>query len=153
MADGIMTVVDEVSWEKVGTIQWTGTLDKGTWTFIPGASIDDRRARLYEKSIGGLQTANTWLGSLVFRGVDGRAYRGWSGFDGVLSALEKSLTVIGLQIDRSDSQWPSYEESGMPKDIDTGAAEEQKQNWAEYDEADAATELVDFLERNSGDGI
>jgi hypothetical protein len=153
MEDGTMLVVDMANSSEIGQVLWTGSLRDGSWTFSADPELDDVTRKRWEKTISRLPESNEWLKGQSFRGVDGRQYRGWHGFEGVMGALEKSLPSIGVQVDRSASRWPPYKKTGTPKDIDSQALEEQKKEWSDYDQADAATELVAFLERNSGDGI
>jgi len=153
MADGKMAVVDIVLDEPVGTILWTGSLDSGGWTFDAREGIDEVTTRRYEKAIPKLPESNKWLEKMGFRGPNGRQYQGWSGFTGVLGALEKTLPLMGLQIDRSACEWPPYIRTNLPQDIDTERMEEQKEAWEQYEAADSAAELDAFLKRNSGDGI
>lgn len=100
---------------NVGMVVWSGTLAGGDWVFRHSKVVDDELVRARNRHrVLGARDARPDLRALFFRGPDGREYRGWGGFPGVVGAFELALPGFGLRVERSAVRWPYKDTADDP---------------------------------------
>ena len=138
--------------ERVGSIAWRGTMGSGSWVFLANPKITDevRRMRL-RKQIQFAHDANQHLVRSLFQAESGVMYRGWSGFTGVINALDQSLPAVGLRVEWNGTHWPGKRlpKTG-PVDLDIETRRERALEVQQENEAIEQWDLLAFRERNPG---
>lgn len=134
----------------MGLVVWNGKLVSGTWRFSPDKELDEFSRRRVQEQIKFLPEARQDLSQMRYRGPNGRMYRGWSGFVGLLGAFGVALPALGMFIERTEAKWPIDDTSEEPRGIDvigevTGDEQEQ-----EYRTIQAEQELQEHRQKVNG---
>jgi len=97
---GEIRIVERRTGQAVATLEWDGTLWKGTGSWKADAAT--------RKRLDSIVAARADLGRGTFGDMlrDGAGVRGWQGFSGWLQALNLALPAYGLEPDLATVVWP-----------------------------------------------
>ena len=97
---GEIRIIDRKTGDHVATLEWEGTLWKGSGRWKADAAT--------RKRLDAIVASRAELRRVSFSDMlsDGFGVRGWQGFSGWFQALMLSLPAFGLEVENESVVWP-----------------------------------------------
>jgi len=97
---GEIRIIDRKTGDKVATLEWEGTLWRGTGKWKANAAT--------RKRLDAIVASRADLGRVSFGDMlrDGLGVKGWQGFSGWFQALSQALPAFGLDVENETVVWP-----------------------------------------------